>query len=113
MKEMLCDKTRRVHALITILGIFALASTMLISIAGASQFVYVTNYDDNTTSVIDTSTNKVITTIPVGAGPEGMAISPDGTKIYVDNYDGNTTSVIDTATNKVTASNSRFEQKHI
>ena len=63
--------------------------------------VYVANYGSNTTSVIDTSTNKVTATVPVGHGPYG--VSAIGTKVYVANRNSNTVSVIDTATNHVTA----------
>ena len=57
----------------------------------------------NTLSVIDMATNKVTATIPVGIGPTGVAVTPDGSKVYVINYISNTISVIDTSTNKVTA----------
>ncbi|HII91461.1 MAG TPA: YncE family protein, partial [Methanosarcina sp.] len=53
--------------------------------------------------VIDTETNNVTATVPVGDNPVGVAINPDGTKLYVTNHKGNTTSVIDTTTNTVTA----------
>jgi YVTN family beta-propeller protein len=68
--------------------------------------VYVTNYDANTVSVINTSTNTVSATIPVGSYPYGVSVSPDGSKVYIANYGGgtgNTVSVISTASNTVTA----------
>ena len=37
----------------------------------------------NTVSVIHTATNTVVKTIPVGTGPVGVAVTPDGTKVYV------------------------------
>ena len=53
---------------------------------------------------------KVITTIPVGALPSAVAVSPDGSSVYVTNFGSpfnqgasDTVSVIDTATNTVTA----------
>jgi YVTN family beta-propeller protein len=53
-------------------------------------------------SVIDAATNKVITTIaPVGHNPNGVAVTPDGSKVYV--TAPNTVSVITTATNRETA----------
>ena len=64
---------------------------------------YITNSWDNTVSVINTTTNTVIATIPVGNFPYGATVTPDGTKVYVTNYNGNTVSVINTATNNVTA----------
>jgi len=71
---------------------------MLVNIAGAAPFAYITNSVSNTVSVIDTSTNTVVgNPIPVGNYPYGVAISPDGTKVYVANSDNpGTVSVIDT-----------------
>ena len=65
--------------------------------------VYVANSNSNNVSIINTANNNVTATIPVGIFPEGVAITPDGTKVYVTNYNGNTVSVINTATNNVTA----------
>jgi YVTN family beta-propeller protein len=70
---------------------------------GPSIFAYVTNAADNTVSVIDTSTNAVIATIPVGFAPYSATITPDGTRAYVANANDNTISVIDTSTNTVIA----------
>ena len=61
------------------------------------------NEGSSTVSVIDTATNKVTATVPVGNYPCGVAVNPAGTKVYVVNTLDNTVSVIDTATNKVTA----------
>ena len=58
---------------------------------------------NNTVSVIDTATNTVIATIPVGNLPIGVAVTPDGSKVYVTNAISNTVSVIATATNTVIA----------
>ena len=80
--------------------------------AQAQTRVYVTNNSNssnsNTVSVIDTATNTVIATIPVGVasnGPFWVAITPDGTRAYVTDVNSNTVSVtvIDTATNTVVA----------
>jgi YVTN family beta-propeller protein len=61
------------------------------------------NLPNNFVSVIDTATNTVVATIPVGVGPDGAAITPDGTRAYVTNDDSDTVSVIDTTTNTVVA----------
>jgi len=58
---------------------------------------WVTNTTSDTVSVIDTDTNTVIATIPVGDGPMGVALTPDGTRAYVTNSNNDTVSVIDTA----------------
>jgi YVTN family beta-propeller protein len=73
--------------------------------AKATTFGYVTNAGDKTVSVIDTASNAVVATIPVGGIPSGVATTPDGTRAYVTNsgeFD-NTVSVIGTASNTVVA----------
>jgi YVTN family beta-propeller protein len=67
----------------------------------AAPLAYITNADSNTVSVLDISTNTVVATIPVGAGPRGVAVSPSGTRVYVTNYTSSDVSVIDTASNAV------------
>jgi len=71
--------------------------------AMAAPFGYVTNYFSSTVSVIDAATNTVVATIPVGNGPWGAAVTPDGTQAYVTNNADNTVSVIATASNTVVA----------
>jgi YVTN family beta-propeller protein len=71
------------------------------SATNAQLVGYITNNQSNNVSVIDTATNTVIVTIPVGKQPSGIALSPDGSRVYVMNTGENTISVIDTATNKV------------
>lgn len=70
----------------------------------ARPFAYVTNSSSQSVSVIDTATNAVVDTIPVGANPTGVAITPDGAFAYVTNQgDPGTVSVIETASNTVVA----------
>ena len=58
----------------------------------------------DTVSVIDTATNTVTATIPVGEGPQFFGVAlPDGSAVYIPHPDSRTVSVIDTATNTVTA----------
>jgi YVTN family beta-propeller protein len=65
--------------------------------------LYAVNADSNTVSVIDTTTNTVNTTIPVGNNPLGIARNPVNNELYVANRDDDTVSVIDTTTDSVTA----------
>ena len=58
---------------------------------------YVANSASNTVSAIDTSTNKVVATIPVGGGPWGVAFDSSHSRVYVANSAPNTVSVIVTA----------------
>src|SRR6266849_5613706 len=84
----------------------ALALTLACLLAPAStraQNAYITNQSSSTVSVIDTATDTVIATIPVGLTPFGVAVSPEGSKVYVANLASNTVSVIDTATNTIIA----------
>ena len=60
------------------------------------------NLRGNSVSVIDTATNTVTTTVPVGRFPEGIAVTPDGSTVLVVNDGDNNVSVIATATNTVT-----------
>ena len=53
--------------------------------------------------MIATATNTVTSRSEVRAFPEGVAVSPDGSRVYVANAGSSTVSVIDTATNTVTA----------
>ena len=74
-----------------------------------AQNAYITNQGiapnfSNNVTVIDTTTNKVVTNIEVGLAPSGVAVAPDGSKVYVANQGvKGTVSVIDTATSAVTA----------
>ena len=66
-----------------------------------SEFLYVPNEYDNTVSVIDTATDLVVATIPVGGQTaDTAAVSPNGAFVYVASESG-IVSVIDTASNSV------------
>jgi YVTN family beta-propeller protein len=75
-----------------------------IAVSPDGSVAYVTNFKDNTLSVLSTATNTVTDTIAVGAGPLGIAFAPDGTKAYVVNGFDNSVSVVDTATKKMVTS---------
>ena len=72
---------------------------------------YISNYWSNTVSVLDTSTNEVVATVPVGNRPFESALTPDGGKLYVPNIYSMSldplkyiVSVVDTASNEVLSS---------
>jgi len=94
----------------SIAAVTGLAVAWLVTpVPAIAQNAYITNQGtypnfSNNVTVIDTITNKVVTTIEVGLAPSGVAVAPDGTKVYVANETVNgTVSVIDTATNAVSA----------
>ncbi len=70
--------------------------------------VFVTNYNSDTVSVVETTTNDVTAVIPhdsatgIGSGPDGIGVDPDRHRAYVANVKAGTVSVIDTDTNSVT-----------
>lgn len=65
-----------------------------------ANIAYVPDYASNTVLAINTTNNKVIANIPVGANPRFVAISPDGKKVYVGNVSGKSISIINTQTNQ-------------
>ena len=74
----------------------------------AAGKLYVANFGDNgtgkTVSVVNTATNQVATTITLptpAVGPQGVAMTPDGTRVWVGSTQGTAVSVIDTATDSV------------
>jgi YVTN family beta-propeller protein len=90
-------------------GIGRLLATAASAVAGIlgstqtfAQSAYITNAR-STVSVIDTVTNTVVGSIPVGYIPRGVAVTPDGSKVFVTNAADNSVSVISTATNTVVA----------
>ncbi|MGZ3831922.1 MAG: beta-propeller fold lactonase family protein [Mucilaginibacter sp.] len=84
-------------------GATPLTATITLTPATIVGLAYITNRTANTVSVINTNTNTVVSTIPVGKFPQGVSVSPDGSKVYVTNGTDGTVSVINTATNTVTA----------
>jgi YVTN family beta-propeller protein len=56
---------------------------------------------DGSVSVVDLTTHRQITQIPVGLHPSGIAATPDGKHVLVANANSDTISVIDTASNQV------------
>ena len=60
---------------------------------------------DTAVAVVDTATNAIIASIPVGSTTfqGGVAVNSDGSRVYATNQDDDTVSVIDTSTNTVVA----------
>src|SRR6267142_716139 len=62
---------------------------------------YITNGNSNTVSVIDTSSDTVIATIPIDNIPTGLATNSEGTRVYAayNRINGTSLAVIDTSNN--------------
>lgn len=61
---------------------------------------YVSNSFDDSVSVIDTNTHKVIATIPTGTAPVNPVFTPDRRRVFVSNSQADTLTVIDVETNE-------------
>src|SRR3989442_11529856 len=64
--------------------------------ADAETRVFVTNEKSDDVTVIDATSRKVVTTIPVGKRPRGVAASPDGRHAYVTHRNSESLSGVDT-----------------
>ncbi|MEH7148645.1 YncE family protein, partial [Priestia megaterium] len=72
--------------------------------SGASNDqLYVIDENNNVISVVNATTNNVVSTIPVGHQPVSLNGNPNNNRIYVTNGGSQTVSVIDGATNTVIA----------
>lgn len=78
-------------------------ATITATPAPNNGFAYIANSSSNTVSVVNVSSNTVLTTIPVGQSPAGVYLSPDHSKVYVANYNSNSISVINVTSNSVTS----------
>ena len=85
----------------------ALLALLLIVCAFASSALahslFVVTRLSDAVAVIDTSTDEIITRIPVGHGPVRITMSPDRLKAYVSNGQAGTVSVLDTVALTTTA----------
>lgn len=59
-------------------------------------------YDTGSVAVVDTAANAAIHTIDLGASPDTISISPDGSTMYTTHYDHGSVSAIDVASFRVT-----------
>src|SRR6266508_6777227 len=86
---------------VVLFALVACTEMMQPAFAAPAAKAYVGNFKDNTVSVIDTDAGAVVATVPVAAGPHGMAITQDGRTVYVSGDGSSSVDVIDTATDKV------------
>lgn len=63
--------------------------------------LYVADFDQDEVFVVETASDSVTATIPVGANPDALAVGTS--QVYVADYGDGTVSVIDPATEQVTA----------
>lgn len=78
--------------------------TAFVTVAQPGQSIptaYVTNYSDNTVTPISLLTRQTGPSIPVGAGPDGAVVTPNGKLLFVADNNSNDVTVIDTSNNQV------------
>jgi YVTN family beta-propeller protein len=74
---------------------------MAVTLSPDASRAYVSSGRGKRVFVIDTATDKVLSSFEVGVRPWGIGVSPDGKLLYTANGPGNDVSVIDLATEKV------------
>jgi YVTN family beta-propeller protein len=73
----------------------------VVTLTNDNRQAWVANIGDNTISIVDTTTFRILGTIAVGKGPTGLTFSRDGRFAYVSNQGDKTVEVIDTASHRV------------
>jgi len=87
----------RVAPAIAILAALLIAAAT----AGAAPYVYVADLGSGDVAIVDTTTRNVVGTLAAGENPNGVAVSPDGTRAYVTDFVSGVLTIIDTSDNTV------------
>jgi YVTN family beta-propeller protein len=72
-----------------------------LAIDGATGYLFVVNIASNNVTVINTSTDQVVTSVLVGSGPQGVAVDPVNDHVFVTDRYGGGMSVLNGSTLKV------------
>jgi YVTN family beta-propeller protein len=101
--------TSQSNPVLAVVNVGGNAAGVAVNPAGTRAYVSVQGIpasDPGFVAVIDTATSSLLrdrhgtpVRIPVGVGPTGVAVSPDGTRVYVTNSGDANLSVVDTGTN--------------
>ncbi len=76
-------------------------SVHMVSLTPDEHFAYIANIRSNTVTRFDLQTEQVLEHIPVGQGPEGLAVHPNGSELYVANQHDDNVYVINMADHQV------------
>ena len=87
--------------LLSTLAAATAALTVATSAFAVGPKAYVGNFKDNTVSVIDTAAGRVIATVPVATGPDGIVVSRDNAQVFVSGASTSSVSVINAASDQV------------
>jgi DNA-binding beta-propeller fold protein YncE len=77
--------------------------THMIELSGDGRQIYTANISGNTISLIDRTgaANWLVTSLAVGKGPEGFAVTPDGKELWAAGSRDGSVSIIDIAAKRV------------
>lgn len=78
-------------------------TTHMVAVSTDKSQLYTANIGANTITIIDVARNYEETVVPVGKGPEGFDLSPDGRQLWAAHSQDGGVSIIDLASKKVTA----------
>ncbi|HEX9335621.1 MAG TPA: GH92 family glycosyl hydrolase, partial [Pseudonocardiaceae bacterium] len=85
-------------------GAVIATTQVLVTVAKPGELIptaYVSNFSDNTVTPVDRRTGTAGPTVPVGSGPDGVVVTPDGSQVFVANNNSDNVTVIDTSDNHV------------
>lgn len=81
--------------------LYAGDTTQDVDVNPVTNRIYVAALGDNAVYVIDGDTNAIVTAVPVGVWPRGVAVDVDTNRIFVGNSESASVSVIDGSSNSV------------
>lgn len=94
-----CNGESACHA--GVCGPATAADTLLCGMA--HQVAVISNFGDDTITLLDAKSGTISAPVPVSDGPWGVAIHPHGGEVWVTNRKGNRVSVLDAATGGIVA----------
>ena len=78
----------------------------------AAGLFYVTNYGDNTVSVINKASNAIVATVPVGVHPVAVEVDPVTHRAYVVNGDSTVSVIAPFASQDITFTSVAADERH-
>lgn len=72
-----------------------------IAVDGPARHAFVTNYLDNTVTMIDTNSGAVLRTIPVGQAPSAVVVDAHTSRVFILNQKDSSVSMLDATTGDV------------
>lgn len=77
------------------------ATPLYVAVTPDGTKAYVSNYESEGMSVIDTGTHAVVSTVIVGHSAKDLEVTPNGTRLYQAKFDSSAAGVYDTSTDAI------------